>query len=405
MKRRLTKTAVEDVRPGDRDVYVWDDRVAGFGVKVTPGGQRIYLLKCRIRRKPRWLTLGKHGEITTEEARRKALTQRGLIADGKDPAAERDAQGESPTMDEFADRYLEEWAMPHKKPRSAEEDRRNLKLHVRPEMGHLRAGEVNRQDVLKLHHRMRETPGAANRVIALLSKMFQKAEEWGLRPEGSNPARRIELFEERKRDRFLNGEELKRLSRTLQEAEREENPSAIAIIRLLVLTGCRLSEILTLQWPFLDFEQSVARLPDSKTGAKVVRLGAPALTLLAELPRHNSPFIFPRTVNPSPNRKRRIGPGHFVGIQRVWQRIRKDAGLNGVRIHDLRHTYGAWSVQGGVSLYLTGGLLGHTQPATTQRYAHLSDDPLQAAADRVSSAIASAMAGKSAVVTRTKRRT
>src|SRR5262249_24316481 len=151
----------------------------------------------------------------------------------------------------FADRYLEEWAGPHKKPRSAEEDRRNLENHVRPELGHLRVTEVTRQDVLKLHHKMRKTPGAANRVIALLSKMFAKAEEWGIRPEATNPARRVELFEERKRDRFLNGKELKRLSRAIQHAEREENPSAIAIIRLLLLTGCRLSEILTLQWPFI----------------------------------------------------------------------------------------------------------------------------------------------------------
>ena len=395
MRFRVNKENVEAVEKGDRDVYLWDDKLPGFGAKVTPAGARIYVLKYRARRAQRWLVIGRHGDITADKARARAMKLRGVIADGGDPAQARDDRSAEPTIDDLADRYLSEYAEAHKKPSSAAEDRRNLKLHVRPELGSLKAGEITRQDVLKLHHKMRDTPGAANRVVALLSKMMVLAEEWGIRPEGSNPCRRVKKFEENARERFLSTEEFKKLGDALNAAERDgEHPSGTAIIRLLLLTGCRLSEILTLQWSYVDFERSVARLPDSKTGAKVVRLGAPALKLLADLPRTESPFVFPRArgANISADRTRKVGQGHFVGIQRIWQRVRKAAGLEDVRIHDLRHAFASLSVMGGVSLHVTGALLGHRQAVTTQRYAHLADDPLQAAAERVSSAVAAALA-------------
>lgn len=394
MKMRLTKTAVEALAPADSDTYAWDDKTPGFGVKVTPKGARVYVLKYRAGRAQRWMVLGRHGDVTVEQARKKATKLRGAVADGKDPARARDARAAAPTIDELADRFLDEYAEPHKKPRSVEEDRRNLKIHVRPELGHMKAGDVTRQDILKLHHKMRETPGAANRVVALLSKMFALAEEWGVRPEGSNPCRKVKKFEENARERFLATEELQRLGKALDAAERDgEHPSGIAIIRLLLLTGCRLSEILTLQWSFIDFEHSVLRLPDSKTGAKVVRLGAPALDLLAKLPRFEGPFVFPRArgAKVAPDRKRRVGAGHFVGIERIWQRVRARAALDDVRLHDLRHTFASWGVMGGVSLHMTGALLGHRQSQTTMRYAHLADDPLQAAAERVAGRIAATM--------------
>ena len=385
MKIRLTKTTVEAIEPGGRDVYAWDDQLPGFGVKVTPAAARIYLLKYRYRGAQKWLTLGRHSEITAAEARQRATGLRGRIADGEDPAAARQAIA-SPTVNDLADRYLAEHAEPHKKPRSVEEDRRNLKLHIRPALGPLKVVDVTRQELLKLHHEMRGTPGAANRVVALLSMMFGLAEEWGWRPEASNPCRRMKKFKERSRDRFLTGEELQRLGQALATAERDgEHPAAIAVIRLLVLTGCRLSEITTLEWTFVDFERSCLRLPDSKTGAKVVRLGAPALNLLSKLPRFDNPFIFPVT------RQGRGGPGHFVGVNHIWLRIRAKSGLGDVRLHDLRHTFASWSVMGGTTLHVTGALLGHRQPQTTARYAHLAEDPVQAAADRVAGSIAGAL--------------
>jgi integrase len=394
MRTRLNKTAVEAIDPGDRDIYAWDDRTPGFGVKVTPRGARIYILKYRAGRAQRWLVLGRHGDVTTDEARIKATKLRGAIANGEDPAFARDERAAEPTVDELADRFLKEYAQPHKKPRSLEEDRRNLEKHVRPAIGRMKAGDVTRQDLLKLHHKMRATPGAANRVMALCSKMFGLAEEWGIRSAESNPCRHIKKFAEHARDRFLSADELQRLGKALNEAALDEHPNGIGIIRLLLLTGCRLSEILTLEWSHVDFERGCLRLPDSKTGAKVVHLGTAALDLLASLPRYARPFVFPavRRASGAP-RSRRVGLGHFVGIQRVWQRVRARAGLDAVRIHDLRHTFASWSVIGGASLHITGALLGHRQTATTARYAHLAADPMREAASRVAGTLATALVG------------
>jgi integrase len=166
------------------------------------------------------------------------------------------------------------------------------------------------------------------------------------------------------------------------------------MIRLLLLTGCRRDEVLTLQWSFVDFEFGCLRLPDSKTGAKVVRLGAAALDLLAGLPRlGDSPYVFPCT-------RRRVGAGHFVGVERIWRRVRAGAGLDGVRLHDLRHTFASWSVMGGGNLYVTGALLGHKSASTTARYAHVADDPIRAAADKVAGTLSAALGGgKGEVVT------
>jgi integrase len=393
MKSRLTKHLVEGQAPGARDAYLWDAQTPGFGLKVTPRGARVYILKYRAGGIQRWLTLGRHGELTLDQARTKAVKLRGAIADGEDPSRIRDDEAAEPTIDELADRYLAEHAVPYKKPSSVEEDRRNLLKHVRP-------------DILKLHHKLRATPAAANRVQALLSKMFELAEQWGIRPEASNPCRRAPKYKEGKRERFLSTDELNRLGEALDAAERDgEHPSAIAIIRLLLLSGCREAEIMTLQWPHVDFEHGCLRLPDSKTGAKVVHLGPPAIDLLAGLPRFSSPFVFPRArgANLSPARTRRAGAGHFVGIQRIWQRIRARAGIEDVRLHDLRHTFASWSVMGGATLHMTGALLGHRQAATTSRYAHLAAGPQQAAAARVAGTIAGALGGNLAAVTRPRR--
>jgi integrase len=213
------------------------------------------------------------------------------------------------------------------------------------------------------------------------------AEVWGERAPGSNPCRYVEKFRERKRERFLSAEELARLADALEQAEGNEPLSAVAAIRLLILTGCRLSEILSLRWEWVDSERGCLILPDSKTGAKTVPLGAPALRVLTELSwQEDSPYVLPAE----------RGTGHFIGIQKPWQRIRGAARLNDVRLHDLRHSFASVAVSGGDSLYLVGKVLGHRQSRTTERYAHLKDDPLRAVADRTSGRIAAMMEGKRA---------
>jgi integrase len=313
------------------------------------------------------------------------------VANEVDPTRERKAKlaahraaAEAPTLAEFADRYINEYAKPYKKPRTVEEDERNLRLHIKPALGKLKLKDLTPAHIAKFHASGRDTPTNANRCRALLSHVFKMAEVWGERSPGSNPCRYIEKFRERKRERFLSADELVRVADALERAEGKEPPSAIAAIRLLILTGCRPSEILSLQWEWIDFERGCLSLPDSKTGAKTVPLGAPALRALAALLRQESrPYVLPAE----------RGDGHFIGIQKPWQRVRGAAGLDDIRLHDLRHSFASIAVSGGDSLYLVGKILGHRQSRTTERYAHLKDDPLRAVANRTSERIAAIMRG------------
>ena len=244
--------------------------------------------------------------------------------------------------------------------------------------------EVTRADVAKLHHDLRHIPYDANRCLEMISKMFNLAEMWGLRPDGSNPRKHIKKYPEEKRERFLSPAELRRVGEVLREMEQEgiELPSSIAAIRLLILTGCRLGEIMTLQWEHVDIAGKALRLPDSKTGAKVVHLGQPAVEVLEKIERvEGNPWVIVGTK-----------PGaRLTDLQPFWQRVRARAGLKDVRIHDLRHTFASTAVASGQGLPMIGKLLGHTQVQTTARYAHLAADPIKDAADQVASSIAASL--------------
>ena len=386
MKGKITKRNVESIVPNQRDAFLWDTKIPGFGVKVTPVGKRIYVLQYSVGGRTRRCTIGKHGvDVTADEARREAQRLRGLVADGHDPADEHAAIQTVPTLAVFAERYLAEHAAVKKKASSAAEDQRNLRKHVLPALGRRKVTEITRNDVSRLHAAMKAKPGAANRCLALLSKMFNLAEKWGYRPDGTNPTRHVEKFPERKIERFLSEAELARLGEVLDGAEQSgEHPSVIAAIRLLVFTGCRRNEILTLEWKHVDFDRGCLWLADSKTGAKMVPLGAAAIELLTGLSRiEGNPYVLPGAV-----------PGsHYVALEKAWRRLRGRAGLVDVRLHDLRHSFASMGAGAGESLVLIGALLGHSNPATTARYAHLSSDPLKAAADRISGHIAGAMRG------------
>ncbi len=386
MKGKITKRAVEGVAPSSCDVFLWDTEILGFGVKVTPGGKRVYVLQYTFGGRTRRYTIGHHGvDATADEARQEARSLRGRVADGHDPAGESAAMRAVPTLTEFATRYLTEHAALKKKPASVAADERNLRNHVLPALGRRKVTEITRPDVVRLHNAMKGKPGAANRCLALLSKMFNLAEKWGYRLDGTNPTRHVEKYPERKVERFLSEAELGRLGEVLNEAEQAgEHPSVVAAVRLLIFTGCRRNEILTLKWGHVDFERGCLRLADSKTGAKLVPLGAPAIELLSALPRiEGNPYVLPGAL-----------PGkHYVGLEKAWRRLRGCAGLHDVRLHDLRHSFASAGAGAGESLVLIGSLLGHRSTATTARYAHLSSDPLKAAADRIAGRIAAAMSG------------
>ena len=332
------------------------------------------------------MVLGHHGVTTPEQARTSAINVLARVRNGEDPAASRQSGGHVTTVAELAKRFDEEHIAVRLKPSSARSYRDHLRRHVLPAIGKLRAADVARADVAKLHHDLRHSRYQANRSLALMSKMFNLAEVWGLRPDGSNPCRHVKKYKEEKRERYLNSSELARLGETLRECEEDrESQSTVNLIRLLLLTGCRLNEILTLKWEHVDLENNALHLPDSKTGEKTVHIGPATSECLAGIERiDDNPWVIAGHLSSS----------HLVNPGKPWRRIRARAGLDDVRIHDLRHTFASVAVSSGEGLPMIGKLLGHTQVQTTARYAHLFNKPVKQAAGNISSSIAAALGPK-----------
>lgn len=384
--QKLTKRVVEGTAPDPvREIFLWDSQLAGFGVRIYPSGRRVYLVQYRSHGgRQRRAMLGPHGPLTTEQARERAAALLADVHKGEDPAGNARAHRKAPTVAELCDRYLADHARQHKKPRSIAEDERMIASFIKPALGPLKVTAIGRPDIIRAHRELRNTPTQANRCLALLSKMMSLAERWGLRPDGSNPCRHVDKNKERSRNRFLAEDELARLAEVLAAVEREraELPGVAAAVRLLLFTGARLSEILTLRWDHVDLPDHCLRLADSKTGAKTIYLPPAAMEVLAELPRvDGNPFVI---VGGKPG-------AHLVDLERPWRRIRARAGLDDVRLHDLRHSFASMAVAGGLSLPMIGALLGHRQTQTTARYAHLAADPLKQAVHLTGSRIAAAM--------------
>jgi len=387
---KITKRAVDALVARDgKEAVLWDAEVKGFGIRARTGGSKSYILRYRPGSGGRGallrtLTIGAHGSPwTVETARSEAKRLLGLVRSGLDPAADRAARRAAPSVADLAERFLGEHVDTKRKERTAEEYRRLLEKAILPTLGKRKAADVGRQDVTKLHHAYHATPYQANRILAVLSKIFNLAERWGVRPDGSNPCRHIEKFAERKRERMLSPEELARLGDVL--ADYNGSPYVVAAIKLLIFTGARLNEILGIRWDWIDFERGEARLPDSKTGAKTIHLAPPALEVLGELARIDG--------NPHVIVGARDGSA-LVNLEKPWRAIRQAARLNDVRLHDLRHAFASVAASSGMGLPIIGRMLGHSQPATTARYAHLANDPVKAAAATVAGKIAAAMAGR-----------
>ena len=380
---RITKKAVDALIAREREYMVWDCDIKGFGVRVHPSGRKVYVVKYRQGGRVTKKTIGPHGAIPPAAARGRAAEIITAARTGRDLAGQvlQPRKSDAPTMHELAERFLEEHVPGHCKPSTAHSYAVAIRRHVLPQMGDRRVAGVMRVDVASLHQRMRATPSAANRTLGILSAMFTAAELWGLRPQGSNPCRYVKRFRERKRERFLSDGEYRRLGAVLREAERTGMVAApaVAAIRLLMLTGCRLSEIMNLRWEDVALEAQELRLPDSKTGAKVVYLGEPAVAVLRGIARKEG--------NPWVIAGRRPGT-RIASLHFPWSRIRRHAGLGDVRIHDLRHSFASGGLLAGEGLTMIGRLLGHSEVKTTARYAHLADDPVKAAADRIAGRIA-----------------
>lgn len=370
---KLTKRSVEALRAQVESYFVWDSEIIGFGIRVMPSGTKTYQAQYRKGGRTRRISLGRHGNITAEQARLKAREVMGLVARGENPAEEIAQERRAPTVAALCERFFETHVLERCKPSTQSEYRRAIDRFIKPAIGAFKVVDVERKDIAELHHKHRDIPYQANRTLGVLSKMFNLAEVWGLRRDGSNPCRHVPKYREQKHERFLSQAELQRLGQVLDAVESEgtESPFVVAAFRLLILTGCRLGEIQTLKWEYITPRHM--ELPDSKTGARRIPLPQAARDLLDALPRlTGNPYVIAGHIEGQ----------HATDLQRPWRRIRSRAGLHDVRIHDLRHTYASLAVSGGMPIQMVGRLLGHTQLQTTMRYAHLADDPVLQAADQ-----------------------
>lgn len=395
MGQELTVSIVKALAPpekGNRITY--DAKVPGFGVRITASGNRAFILTYRTRSgRERRYTIGAFADWTVADARKEAHRLRRLIDAGGDPLADLEAERAAPTVNELIDRFVAEHVKPRTRPATAQAYIRLLKKHVGPHFGnHTKVADVGFEDIDELHRKITAAgaPYVANRCVSVTAKMFALAVRWKMRD--SNPCKGVERNYESKRKRYLSGDELARLTAALAAYPDQQVAN---IIRLLLLTGARIGEVRAMRWADLaeSDERGGKRTIWTKLGSTikqkadhVIPLSAPAQQLLIGIREQQTSkrkplgtFVFPSTLNDS---------GHVVNIERSWQTIRKAAAIENLRPHDLRHSFASQLASGGASLPLIGALLGHSSPTTTARYAHLIDDPLRKAVDRVGAVIA-----------------
>lgn len=439
---KLTRRALAAIEMPAKPVVYWDADIAGLGLSVRPSGARSWVVRYRAGAGGRSGTLrqvviGNPETMTPEQARSAAKDMLANVRLGADPAAERAEARAADTVAEIAAEWLSRHVEPKRKEATAKLYRAVLDTHILPAIGNRKAVTLTRSDVAKMHgaiarkatgakkpgakrtaaRKTRGGPIIANRSLAVLKAMFSWAIGLGLLPEGiTNPASGVEAFKEKGRERFLSSEEMVRLGEALTLAETDGLPwrvdegkpgskhlpapenrrvhfdmHSVAAIRLLLLTGARVREILDLEWQHVDFERGMLRLPDSKTGAKVIVLGGAALAVLDGLPRVGR-FVIASTSAASKNEKPR------ADVNRLWRAVCREAAIEGTRLHDLRHSNAAVGAGAGLSLHQIGGLLGHSQASTTRRYAHLAADPQRRAADLIGAEIGAALGLSTSVV-------
>ena len=375
---RISKRTVDALSVECGDGIIWDCDLPGFGVRVYSSGKKTYVVQSRGPGGSRRVTLGQHGELTAERARREAAEVIDRIKQGADPVAA--AHEAAVTVAALAERYLEAHAAVNCSAHTASLYRGSLNNHILPALGAMPVESVTREHVSALHLRLRATPRAANRALMVLSKMFSLAQGWGMSPAGDNPCRFVVKYKEGKRERFLTTDEYRRVGRSLAdlEAERRVTTHAAAALRLLMLTGCRRGEVLTLRWDDVDHKSGELRLRHAKSGARMVPLTPTAAAVLAGIPRvRSNPWVFANG--------RSDGP--LSHLSKAWYRVRERAGVHDVRIHDLRHSFASRALALGESLTMIGRLLGHTDTGSTERYAHLERDAEKASAAMVGSSI------------------
>ena len=374
---------VRAAKPREKAYKIRDDIVTGLAVSIQPTGVRTFFLARMVRGQRRYATIGSADAMTVPEARREA---RSLIASYIEPAV----KGCGPKtpghpMTAFADEFLERHGR-HWKPRTVETNGGIVRRDILPAFGHMTVDAIADDDVKRWFASLSERPGVANRAMPVLSVMMRMAELWGYRAHNTNPCKRTRRYRMKPKERFLTAEEMARLNAVLTRDE-FWCPHVVAIVRLLMLTGCRFGEIAALEWDWIKGKR--IRLPDSKSGPRTVWLSSAARAVIDAVPRYGEdcPYVFPGR---PPTR-----PIDTIAAQ--WNRIRDEADLPGLRLHDLRHSWASVAAMNGVGMVTIAKLLGHALVETTERYVHLSDRSVAEAADRVSGRIGAALAGSGAV--------
>jgi integrase len=423
-KIKITKTSVDALTPGEKPYFRWDTDLTGFGVRVCPSGVKSFVIQSRVggggrgAPEPR-RSLGRTTTLTATQARKAAAELLARVRLGADPVGERKAAQAVPTFAQATEEWLAVHVRPKRKAKTQDNYERVLRIYILPAIGDTRITELRRADVARLHEGMSETPAMANRALAVISSIWNWAARREIVEATNNPAKGVERYPEHGRERFLSSSEFACLGDAIHEAEtvglvydvdddkpkakhapKAENrrtivdPFAIAAIRLLILTGARLQEIVTAKWAYVDAERGILFLPTSKTGRKPVYLSAAALQVLTDMPRvEGCEYVI---AGKSGNRPR-------TDLKRPWASITKAAGLDGLRLHDLRHSFASLGAGGGLGLPIVGKLLGHSQPSTTAKYAHLDADPLRRAVDSIGAQIEGMMRKKSGDVVPIRR--
>ena len=383
---RLTKRTVDALVSGDRDTLVWDRDLPGFGVRLYASGRKVYVVQSRGPNGSRRLTLGQHGKLTADEARKRAAGAILRIKGGQSTVLAQ-CRTAPPTVADLAERYQRAHVAPNCKPKTAESYDHAISRHILPALGTMALTSVAQTDVVALHRALANRPGQANITLRVLSQMYNKAIAWGLMARGSNPCRGVERYRVWPRERFLTRVEYRRLGEVLKDAESSGwmTKPAVAAIRLLILTGCRRNEILSLRWDDVDRSVGDIRLRDTKTGPQVVALTAEVEAVLDGIRRApDNPWVI---AGEKPGTRRK-------SLTPAWRKVRARAGLDDVRLHDLRHSYASRALAEGESLSMIGKLLNHVQIQTTARYAHLMRDAEKAAAARVGDEIDAVASGR-----------
>lgn len=368
----LTKSSIEKLKydgKGKSQRIHWDDKLSCFGVRVFPTEKKSFVITYRNSfGTKRIMTIGKFGVLTLQQAREKAKKLLVEVNEGEDPIAEKQSLAAGQTIASLCDVYMERHAKVHKK--TWKEDRRRIERHIKPLWGRRKVISLKRSEMATFHNRLgKSAPYEANRVLEILQKMFNLAPIWGFIPEGTpNPVLNIQRFKEKKRDRWIKPEELPKI---INQIEKEPNIHVRSALWLYLLTGARKNEILKAKWDDIDFDRQELVISETKSGRKhVIPLSGQAMQIIASIPRlEDNPYLIPGAK-----------PGsHYVNLQKAWERIRKLAKIEDVRLHDLRRTVGSWLAMHGVSLLVIGKTLNQTTPATTQIYARLNEDPTRKA--------------------------